>query len=208
MKRIVPYKSTQGAMAALDNGGRFYNLFTRSDDGKIAPAELARVAGAFTSRQKMFLFLEMALAELDGHAADAVRAAMSTELRAAHRAYRPALYTPAQALARGRAAQPAIVTGVPHYVKSRSDFAGFIMVPISTGKSTTFIMVPLIDHYDVYEVHDTACARKFIIAHARGTTRLTRRLTRFGGILKKLHKAKSARSGSRLYLEALFYSPA
>lgn len=206
MRKIIPYKTQRNALAALDNGGRFYNIFTQSDDGEIASSELAKVAGVFTDKQKMFLYLEMSLSELDKNEASTIRSSMSKELKSAHRSHRPALYTPAQAVIQGRASKSAIITGVPQYMKSKSDFTGLIMIPVSTGNSMTFIMVPLIDHYDVYEVHDLEKNKKFIIAHARGAAKLTPRPTRFGGIFKKLQKDKCSKSKNMLYLEALYYS--
>ena len=35
MKKIIPYKSSNEALTALDNGGRFYNIFTKAGDGVI-----------------------------------------------------------------------------------------------------------------------------------------------------------------------------
>ena len=80
MRKIMPYKTQRNALAALDNGGRFYNIFTEADDGEISTAELARVAGAFTDKQKMFLYLDMALAGLDQDAAHIVINSMSNRV--------------------------------------------------------------------------------------------------------------------------------
>jgi|GEM_PF-457619 len=206
MKKIVPYKTKHGALKALDNGGRFYNLLTDADDGKIASAELAKVAGVFTDKQKMFLYLDMALAELDPGDADAVIQSMSLELRSAYSQYRPAHYTPHQATKQGKASASATVTGIPHYVKSSSDFVGFIMIPIVTGKATTFTMVPIIDYYDVYEVRDMKTSHDFLIAHARGSKELPQVPTIVGGILKKLQGDKNRIPKHKLYLEAVYYS--
>jgi hypothetical protein len=205
MRKIMPYKTQRNALAALDNGGRFYNIFTEADDGEISTAELARVAGAFTDKQKMFLYLDMALAGLDQDAAHIVINSMSNELKQAYGQFKPAHYIPSEANIRGKASKSAIVTGIPHYVKSNSDFTGFIMIPISTGKTTTFMMVPMIDHYDVYEVRDKDSSEEFLVAHARGTTKLKKKPTAFGGILKKLQNEKGENAKQRLFLEALYY---
>lgn len=206
MKQIAPYKTRQNALAALDNGGRFYNIFTESDDGEIAESELAKVAGVFSNSQKMCLYLEMSLAELDSQAANDVRAAMSEELQSVHKRYKPVLYTPSQAVAHGVASTSAIITGIPHYITSKSDFTGFIMIPISAGKVMTFVMVPMVDHYDVYEVYDLETTETFIVAHTRGAAKLSQNPTRFGGILKKMQKNRDSESEHTLYLEALYYS--
>jgi len=205
MRKIVPYKTQRNALAALDNGGRFYNIFTEADDGEISTAELARVAGAFTDKQKMFLYLDMTLAGLDQDATTIVINSMSNELKQAYDQFKPAHYIPSEANVRGKASKSAIVTGIPRYVKSNSDFTGFIMIPVSTGKTTTFMMVPMIDHYDVYEVCDKDSSEEFLVAHTRGTKKLVEKATAFGGILKNLQNEKKKNTKQRLFLEAIYY---
>ncbi|MCF3650674.1 hypothetical protein [Synoicihabitans lomoniglobus] len=207
MRKLVPYKTTRNALAALDNGGRFYNLLTKSADGEIAPAELAKVAGVYSDQQQMFLFLEMALAALPEDGATTVVSALSPELKKARRRHRPAMLSPAAAVTTGKPGKSLIVTGVPRYVQSNTDFVGFIMIPISTGKVTTFSMVPIMDAYDVYEVRDDASDANFLVAHARTKTKLPAHRTTFGGILKKLEKSKAKTSAHHGYLDALFYTP-
>ncbi len=36
MKDVIPYTNYTSALEALDNGGRFYNLFTKADDEEIS----------------------------------------------------------------------------------------------------------------------------------------------------------------------------
>ena len=206
MRKIIPYKTQRNALASLDNGGRFYNMFTYSNDGEISKSELAKVAGLFSDKQKMFLFLDMSLAELDNNAVKSIHNSMTTELQLDYRRYKAARYTPAQAIVKGNASQSAIITGIPHYIKSKSDFTGFIMMPIITGNVTTFIMIPITDRYDIYEVHDLESPDIFVIAHAKGAKKLSDQPTRFGGIIKQLKKGKNSKSNDELYLEALYYS--
>ena len=81
------------------------------------------------------------------------------------------------------------------------------MMPMFTGKVTTFIMIPIFDKFDVYEVYSDSDLKgsKTIIATVRGSKRLSTTMTSFGGIVKKLKfKDKSKRTHS-LYIETLFY---
>jgi hypothetical protein len=64
MRELKPYQTLAGAKAALDNGGRFYNLLTSADDNRISKAELTSAAGVFRSQHAAFTFLHMALADL------------------------------------------------------------------------------------------------------------------------------------------------
>ena len=57
MREQQPYKTLLGAQRALDNGGRFYNMFARSGDEVIDQAELARAAGVYSTGEKVFCTL-------------------------------------------------------------------------------------------------------------------------------------------------------
>ena len=207
MQQITPYRTKNGALTALDNGGRFYNLFTKANDGEISMAELGKVAGAFVDTQRMFLYFEMALAHLDAADTEAVIAAMSGELRSLHHQCAPLRMSVARAREHGHAAQSVIVTGIPHHVDSKTEFSGFIMIPIQTGNVTSMTMIPIMDQYDVYEVRDEETDSDFLIAHARGSRQLPATPLRLGGVIKELQK-KDDDSKHRFFLETLFYSHA
>ena len=206
MRRITPYKTTRGALAALDNGGRFYNLGSDAGDGEIEAAELAKVAGVYSSAQKMYLFFDLALSALPEEEADKVRSAMSPKLRAAYDRYRPRHFTPVEANRFGRGSMPAIVRGTPRFVTKRSDFAGFVMIPVMTGNTMIPIMIPIMDQYDVYELRDEDTDKEFLIAHARGQRRLRETRQTFAGILKELNSNKRQTGKKRLFLECLYYA--
>jgi hypothetical protein len=64
MRQILPYKTLQGALNALDNGGRFYNVFTKAKDEVITDNELYKAAGVSSGKAQAFLFFELALLNL------------------------------------------------------------------------------------------------------------------------------------------------
>ena len=205
MQKIIPYKTVRDAHSALDNGGRFYNFLTAADDGQIEASELAKVAGVFTDQQKMILYLDMAIGRLPPDEASSVISAMTEELQAQYQVHRPNHFTPAQANQSGRSVTSATVTGIPRHVQSSSDFTGFIMVPVTTGKMTTFVMVPMIDQYDVYEVCDVDTKDEFLIAHVRGVQKLPQAVVTVGGILKELQGDKESKPKHSLFLESLYF---
>ena len=59
MREVHPYKTEGRMLKALDNGGRFFNVFTKAGDDRITRAELAKAAGVFRSSPKAVLFFEM-----------------------------------------------------------------------------------------------------------------------------------------------------
>ncbi len=206
MRKIKPYKNSGSAISSLDNGGRFYNLLTQADDGEISPAELSKVAGVFSNRQQMFLCLEMSICELEDAAVERIVGMLSPKLKASYRRFLPSYFSPSEAVQKGKPARSAIVTGIPKHVESCSDFTGFIMVPVSTGKTTMMMMIPIIDRYDVYELRSQVSDQKFLIAHARGQRKLKAVKTRFGGMIKKLQRKKGEPQKHKVFLETLYYT--
>lgn len=205
MKKVNPFKNQQAALKALDNGGRFYNFLTKPDDGEITSAELSKVAGVYSSKPLMNLYLEMSIIGLASK--DKVMQSMSNELKADYEQHRPLYLTPAQAYQSEQTGKTAIVKGVPKYKRSKTEFNSFIMVPIVTGNVTTFAMIPIFDEYDVYELKDEQTKELFILAHARCSKQLAERETRFGGLLKELQLGKEETSDKKSFLEISYYTP-
>lgn len=82
MKILKPYKTFEGALKALDNGGRFYNIFTDAKDETIDSAEFAKVAGVYASLSKAFLFYGMSTVDLPQNAKRRLDSRLNKHLRA------------------------------------------------------------------------------------------------------------------------------
>ncbi len=204
MRKIRPYQTVLGAQRALDNGGRFYNLWSKAGDDVVDARELARAAGVFSSDIRAFLHFEMALMDLpDDHQA-AVRSMLSPALTQRLEAKRPAVLAPSVVESAGSAGLPTIVSGYPSFVEDRTEFRGFIILV-----TPAIMLVPLIDQFDVYEVFDTPAriTPRTLVATVRGSKRLDGQHCRFGGILKELHFEDKTGKDHGLYLEAMFYTP-
>lgn len=205
MNKITPFTSQHEALSVLDNGGRFYNLITKANDGEINAAELSKVAGIISGKQQMILFLEMALSKLSTDSRQQIYNSLSDDLKESIKKYPTQHLLPSEAEQKGTLSQNAIITGIPKYVESNSSFNGFIMIPIMTGKVTTFTMIPIIEKYDVYEVRDQITSDTFLIAHTKCADKLTEHKTTFGGILKELKKEKNDDAPATIFLEALYH---
>lgn len=205
MKKIEPYKNSKEARHALDNGGRFFNMMTKADDGIISQAELSKVAGLLGDKQKTILFFELSISELDVNARNLIFLTLDDKLKVIYRKYKPAELTPSEAQEKGTISSNAIITGFPKLVESKSDFNGFIMIPIMIGSVTTFTMVPIINQYDVYEIKDTASAEIFLIAHAKSSDKLPEKRIKIAGVLKALKATKTEKEASKKFLEAYYY---
>jgi len=203
MKKIVPYKTAKKALTSLDNGGRFYNLITKANDGKINSAELSRVAGLVSGKQKMILFLEMSLSELSSDSRKVILSTLTSVIKNAIYKYPTQHLTPSEAVQTGVLSHNAIITGIPTYVDSKSDFNGFIMIPIMVGKVTTFMMVPIIDEYEINEVKDQKSSETFLIAYTKSSKKFSPKMMTFGGILKELKENENEDSSFNIYLKAV-----
>lgn len=205
MQRISPYKEISEALSSLDNGGRFYNLLTKSNDGIITQSELGKIGGLFNDKQKIILFLEMSMISLKEEEKQVIISKLDEELKQTYLKYKPQKLFPSEANEKGVVASNAILTGVPKLIENKSDFNGFIMVPIMAGKAMSFVMIPIIDNYDVYELRDEKTSKTFIIAHSRGSKKLPLEKIIIAGLLKELRSEKDENSEAVKFLEVNYY---
>ncbi len=201
MKKIEPYKNINEATLSLDNGGRFYNVLTKSDDGIISTSELGKVAGLFIDKQKMVLFLDLAISNFDVNAKEKIVNSLDVSLRSTYEKYKSQEFLPSEAYDKGILSSNSIITGFPKKIDSKSDFNGVIVLPV--GKS--FVVMPIIDKYDVYEIRDEVSDDTFLIAHARGSIVLPEKKIKVAGVLKELKANKNEKKASKRFLEALYY---
>ncbi len=208
MRELKPYQTMQGLRRAIDNGGRFYNFFTDADDHVVTRAELAKAAGAFTAGVNAYLFLEMAQQGLQPGDRQKIIGLLESDLRKDYRRNRPQTLLPSDIEKHGVAGRSVIATGFPRFVEDRTQFSGFIMIPIMAGKVTTFTMIPIYDQFDVYEVFDDRRMRKpnSMVATVRGQRLSHDGPIRFGGILRKLQFKDKTKKSHKFYLETVFYT--
>ncbi|MEO2014120.1 MAG: hypothetical protein ABGZ53_07080 [Fuerstiella sp.] len=208
MRELKPYRTMQGLRKSIDNGGRFYNFFTDADDHTVTRAELAKAAGVFTAGVKAFLFLEMAQQDLQPDDRQSIIELLESDLRREYQRNRPQVLLPSEIEKHGTAGCSIIATGFPRFVEDRTQFSGFIMIPIMAGNVTTFMMVPIYDQFDVYEVFDDRRMRKpnSMVATVRGQRLSHDEPIRFGGVLRKLQFEDKTKKSHDFYLETAFYT--
>jgi hypothetical protein len=136
-----------------------------------------------------------------------ILSSLSDDLKEAYRRYCPQYLTPAAAAKSDHIGATAIITGIPKYVDAKTEFSGFMMFPIVAGNVTTFMMIPIMDEYDVYEISDPQSDETFLLAHARCEQKLDEVQTRVGGFLKEWQVDEQGESEKRLFLETNYYTP-
>jgi hypothetical protein len=205
MKKIKPYSSINEATKVLDNGGRFYNVLTKAEDGVISKAELGKVGGIFNDKQKMMLFLELSISKLDEQTKGKVISKLEGNLQAVYQQHKAQVLLPSEANEKGIIASNAIVTGIPKLTETNSDIDGFIFVPIMVGSVMTMTMIPIVDEYDVYELRDEASSETFLIAHAKGKEKFPEKKIIVAGVIKELKPEKEGNEPLKKFLEAVYY---
>lgn len=197
MKKITPYQTVEEALETLDNGGRFYNLFTKANDGNISTAELAKVAGVFNDSQQMTLFLEMSISKFSETEKQTILDTLSDNLLEKYQVNKSKLSD----LTSVKSAKPSssfLISGTLQFVKAKEEFTGFIMVPMSSGG---MIMIPIIEEYDVYELVEEE-GKGLYLAHTKGKETLNAKTVRLGGVVKEMKMDESKESK---FLEIQYY---
>ena len=147
MKEVVPYKTMSGALKALDNGGRFYNIFTKSDDGTIKGAELLKAAGVHSGRDQGFLFFNLAVSQLSDSEQRTIFSRLDPDLCSQYPKHAPKRLTIEDFERSVKPTQSVVVEGYPKFLEDKTEFSMFIMIPITANNVTTFMMVPIFGRY-------------------------------------------------------------
>lgn len=205
MRKIIPFENFEDALKVLDNGGRFYNILTKAKDGVISTAELGKVSGLFSDKQKMILFLDVATSKLKVSDRNRVISYLSEELQLIYNSHKAKEVIGSKEMDSIELSSNVIITGVPKKIASKSNFNGFIMVPIVAGKVTTFSMIPIIDTYNVYEISDINSSSSCIIAHSKEFRKLPEKQIKIAGVVKEITSKKDKEESSNKYVEALYY---
>ncbi len=206
MEQLKPYQNISEAINHLDNGGHFFNLFTKADDGEINVGELAKVAGIFNERQRLILFLEFSISKLSKKDQVEIISKLDDRLRSAFLKYKAQELMPTEAEKLGLLGANAIITGVAKLKESKSEFQGLILVPISTGKVVTFVPIPIRDQYDIYEIRDDQHSEAFLIAHYRGKSTLPAEKIKVAGVFKQVEVAVDGIKRNQKFLELNYYA--
>jgi hypothetical protein len=204
MKKIEPYSTIEGAIKSLDNGGRFYNLLAKAEDGVINPSEVVKVGGIFDDRQRMILFLEMALLKLNQEEKNILISKLESDLQKTYRKYKSQILLPSEVKPKGIIESNVLITGVPVLIDSKSDFRGFIITSI-LNRENALSIISLIEEYDVYELKDEESAEAFFIAHAKASGKLPNAKITIGGVLTEFNCTESVSSPKEKFLKVIYY---
>lgn len=199
MRELKPYQTLAGAKAALDNGGRFFNLIALADDKRVSKGELNKAAGVFGGEQKAFLFLKMAIAKLPVNQQSEVLSMLDRPLAKRYKSHGPQQLDPA-ALNKAEVGQLVVVDGYPRFHERKTRHA---VIPMMVG--TVMMLVPVQAHYDGYQLFTSASGTGTPgwVCVQRPKVFLTEGPTRFGGVIRQYTDKKQKTTG--LFLEAVYF---
>ncbi len=200
MDKIYPYETFEDAIADLDNGGKFYNLFSRRGDAKITRAELQTAAVVDGDDRTVFLFFAMALHDLSNERRTRIVSMLADDLREDLDHLRPEVSPPSRIPTHARPGRAYLIEGYgrPRIVESFS----IAVVPLSGSP----IAIPVFETHTVVDVYDTpdyqgkACLVT-IPKSAEIPPEGTR--VRWGGLAMRISIGEPA---ERVHLAARYYS--
>ncbi len=206
MQKVTPYSTRQGAARALDNGGRFYNIFTAAGDHVVSKAELSKAAGVLGGYDGAFLFFELATAGLTSRHREDLVGLFEPTLRQRYRRSRPDSLKPSEFNASCEAGEPYIVESRSSRRQGEETIDGVIMIATMIGKTPSVMPMPVSTVYDVLEVFDDpAPSGPGCLVFLKKGTKVPAGPIRWGGMSRRMEKGKTGEH--RLYLEPAYYTP-
>ena len=209
MKQVKPYRTVSGAARALDNGGRFYNVFTAAGDEVVSKTELKKAAGGRATWPLAILYFEMSILALSASEQSQLAQMLDPELKDLRHKHVPTTVSPADFanVAAQLKDQAVIVAGRAQHVKDVSRYGGMIMIPIVAGSVTTFMTIPITEQFNVFKVtdHNSSEGDGTHIAVPKKHPPLEGRTVRFGGTVKQFEESETDEPG-QFYLEVSYYT--
>ena len=207
MQEVEPFRTKEELVSAIDNGGRFYNLFSRAHDQIVTRGELAKAAGVWASDLNAFLFLDLASFQFDERDKKAVVSLLEPDLRDRYQEMAPTVLRPSLVDQEGKAGDAVIVEGVLQQCHDKTQFSGCVYTPIMIGDVTTYTLTPIFNSFTVYKVFDEEgsepCA---VIAAPLHSGFVDGDEIRFAGYLRELEFEEEEYRTNKFYLEPTFFS--
>lgn len=204
MEQITPFNSASQAIDALDNGGQFYNIFTKADDDLISQSEVSKVAGAVLQKQKAVLFLNLAMKNLSPREQQEIEGRFDDNLSDSFHKYAPQVINSHGELESLVAGTAVIITGVPRKIEGEGVISGYISIPVID----VFTLIPISETYIVYEIKDELSGQSVLVAHDKDAGLLAEAKLNIAGVIKQFQLAQDEESEFQKFIEVDFYSEA
>lgn len=202
MEQITLFKSASQAIDNLDNGGQFYNIFTKADDDLISQSEVSKVAGASLQKQKAVLFLNLAMSKLSAREQQEIEGRFDDKLSDNFQKYSPQSINSNAELESLDAGTGVIISGTPRKIEGEGIISGFISIPVID----VFTLIPISETYIVYEIKDEVSGEAVLVAHDKDTGLLPESPIKIAGVIKQFQLTQEDESEFQKFIEVDFYT--
>lgn len=201
MEKIQTFESAAQAIDLLDNGGHFYNIFTRADDDMISRSEVDKLSGSGWEKQNAVLYLDLALSSLTHSERMAVQGRFDDYLSEAFDRYKPEILGAGSSLEGVEVGSNVLVEGMPRRLEGQGHTTGYIVVPVID----VFTHVPIEETYTVYELTDSESGHVFLIAHDKDSESLPTEHLRLGGQVNHFQLSRDDESEFERFIEIHYF---
>lgn len=204
METITPFKNLDAALTELDNGGRFYNLFTNAEDGIITQAEIEKKAQIFLDPKKSILFFELAISKLAHSDKTNIRAMLDPALQDHYEKNGPQHITSNQ-INKQLVGSNVILTGVPSKIEISDNFEGYISVPILVGEITTFTKSAMSEYYSLFTLNNSSNNTSCIIGiPVQSKVPFPKNEITIGGVVKSFYTHADTDDDQKYFIEVSY----
>lgn len=189
MKHIEPFVNVADALVSLDNGGRFYNIFTHANDGLITMGELSKATHEWDDLAKMILYLDVSLAKLSENEKEEIVARFDTKLKKIYDEHHALVMKTDDILGDIPVSRNVIVKGKPVDIHDNTHTLGFSTITVMVGEVMTLTNVPIEDTYALYTL-PTDLDDSFYVGVNKNGDQLPDGELILGGIMKKAEQDK------------------
>ncbi len=202
MELIKPFTSASQAIDLLDNGGKFYNIFTSADDDIISPSEVGKLAGVVFEKQKAVLYLQLALSKLSSREQLEVEGRFDDTLSENYAKFQAETLHSVRNLNDNKISTNVIIRGTVRKIEEAGYVTGFIQIPVVD----TFTLIPISETYTVYELMEEGNGTGVLLAHEKSEAEMPERVLTIAGVVKEFQLEESEGSSTQKFIEVSYYA--
>ena len=204
MHEVVAFSEIGQAQNEFDNGGHFYNFFTKAGDHEITKAEL-EVAGKTWCSQEIAIYYHMATHNLSDSDHSLLESEFTDKLNELLEHYPVTHPTPTEFTSSAKEGASCIVEGVAQFQESREVFTGMLMVPMMTGNIVSMTPMPIHEYFKVLEITGEGDQTCTVIVGKHEELPLGKTV-RWGGIAKQSLDADGSPLEGQVCLSARYFT--
>lgn len=201
MELIKPFTSASQAIDVLDNGGEFYNIFTKADDDIISPSEVGKIAGVAFQKKRAVSYLQLALSKLSTRERLEVEGRFDDKLADTYQKYQADELTTLSAVQSEEIGTNVLIKGIVNRIEEDGFVTGYVQIPIVD----TFAMIPITETYSVYKLNIHGNDSGILIAHSKDEQGLPEGQLTIAGIIHEFQIEENEHSKTEKFIEVNYY---